>query len=996
MTRISTRKIILATLLALLLIIFTGAFMVGCSDDEHEHSYTTELVAPTCESAGYERMVCSCGDTKMGQTTLPAVGHNYVNDKCTKCQHEREHTHSHKATLVKPTCVAEGYLLHECKCGDTYKGETIPALGHSFVGMECERCGVEKNHVHNYIPRIVNATCTKEGYIVNECSCGDSFTSPDKIPALGHNFVNDVCDRCGQTRTHIHNYVKKVELPTCTKAGKVIFECACGDSYLGDEKLYALGHHYVDNKCDACGYEKTQMTIYLADISLGGNKITEHRAEAFAKENESLAFGVIINHGEDMSDYLAPAITWSIVGESYGSSISQEGVLSLAPFVGQITIKATIKGENELEVTIPVIQALASDTSVTAISVTTKDTYTQEYIEGEVFNRESIIVWGETKSGLVRLSDFTTEDKKLTPDKTDIDIYYGSLATDLPIVVRHRLLQSIEVEFPSTKTQYLEGETFDKTGLIVKAYFENLETLIMDYEVDTTTPLTRDTTSVTITYNYNGVIKTVEQQITVVPKKLLSISLNADNVRRLYTQGDSFDATGLVVKAKYESFGEVEVTGYEFSSDALTIDDKTIEIFFTDGEITKSEKITIEVVSPYTKISSIKVMNPKDVSILWTYSYTTAEGERIIDNTAFEANGLTYDKVNGEYEIPMGAVVTVTIKNPSVMTLSLNNEEQVVRYEEKTVSFTMGDAQVVVLKSINMAGEYSTVRFFGQENEQSFLFNEGWDGYLDEESLLKLQAVFANTENHYYTYLVNGELKTFEQLEAIELTGGTEITVLKNAVGSGVKELLLHVGENEAYSIWVKDDVLLSDIPTFTKPGYDYDGWALTDGGDKIGQQELTALIEAQSDSYNLYIRLVKQELDYSDEYINQEGGSPTFGGNTGEGSVQFVGAWGSSVVNEGNTLAIEVVFNKDGSFKYTVTYNGEVNCEFTGIYRIDGTEIVVISVSSESDGIANVSDFEFVLKGDKISTNLIVVTSENGYTIVPYELQKQATTEGE
>lgn len=51
-------------------------------------------------------------------------------------------------------------------------------------------------HIHNYeVSNEVDATCTTEGSVTYECECGDSYI--ETIDALGHDYVNNVCSRCG-------------------------------------------------------------------------------------------------------------------------------------------------------------------------------------------------------------------------------------------------------------------------------------------------------------------------------------------------------------------------------------------------------------------------------------------------------------------------------------------------------------------------------------------------------------------------------------------------------------------------------------------------------------------------------------------------------------------------------------------------------------------------------------------------------------------------------
>ena len=42
------------------------------------------------------------------------------------------HTHSYTEKVIEPTCTADGYTLHECSCGKSYKDKTVSKKGHSF------------------------------------------------------------------------------------------------------------------------------------------------------------------------------------------------------------------------------------------------------------------------------------------------------------------------------------------------------------------------------------------------------------------------------------------------------------------------------------------------------------------------------------------------------------------------------------------------------------------------------------------------------------------------------------------------------------------------------------------------------------------------------------------------------------------------------------------------------------------------------------------------
>ena len=117
---------------------------------EHVHSYTDNVVAPTCTKDGYTEHTCSCGDSYT-DSKVEATGHKY------------------KSKTTKPTCTKDGYTKHTCSaCGKSYKDSTVPATGHS------------------YTEKVVAPTCAKDGYTRHTCSnCSDSYDT-DPTPKGEH------------------------------------------------------------------------------------------------------------------------------------------------------------------------------------------------------------------------------------------------------------------------------------------------------------------------------------------------------------------------------------------------------------------------------------------------------------------------------------------------------------------------------------------------------------------------------------------------------------------------------------------------------------------------------------------------------------------------------------------------------------------------------------------------------------------------------------------
>ena len=51
------------------------------------------------------------------------------------------HEHSYTAVVTPPTCTEKGYTTYTCACGDSYKKDFVSALGHDFKDGTCTRCG---------------------------------------------------------------------------------------------------------------------------------------------------------------------------------------------------------------------------------------------------------------------------------------------------------------------------------------------------------------------------------------------------------------------------------------------------------------------------------------------------------------------------------------------------------------------------------------------------------------------------------------------------------------------------------------------------------------------------------------------------------------------------------------------------------------------------------------------------------------------------------------
>ena len=298
-----------------------GDRYVGSETAALGHDYEAVVTAPTCTEKGYTTFTCTrCGNsytdretaaldhdwgegvvTKQPLDTVPGV-RTYTCARCAEQKTEAiqplSHNHKFVAEVVPPTCTAEGYTLHTCRCGDSYVNERVPALGHKSTAAvtaptctekgcttyTCSRCGEvytgEETEAlgHDYRAEVTAPTCTERGFTTYTCArCHDSYIS-DEVDALGHAYAAAVtaptctekgctvytCPRCGdryvgdEIAALGHDYAAEVTAPTCTEKGFTAYTCSrCGDKYVGGETA-ALGHDYeavvTAPTCSESGY----------------------------------------------------------------------------------------------------------------------------------------------------------------------------------------------------------------------------------------------------------------------------------------------------------------------------------------------------------------------------------------------------------------------------------------------------------------------------------------------------------------------------------------------------------------------------------------------------------------------------------------------------------------------------------------------------------------------------------------------------------------------
>ena len=201
---------------------------VAVINGRHRHSYEEEVTPPTCTEQGFTLHTCECGNSYK-DNYIEATGHSYEDGKCGICGYE--HPHEYEKSITAPTCQQKGYTTYSCICGVSYTADETEIIDHNYVNGKCNMCGID--HDCEYTPTVTPPTCTASGFTTYACTCGASYEGNYTEP-IGH------------------DYGEEVTQPTCTGRGYTIHTCsACGRGYI-DSYTDPLDHNYVDGQCTRC------------------------------------------------------------------------------------------------------------------------------------------------------------------------------------------------------------------------------------------------------------------------------------------------------------------------------------------------------------------------------------------------------------------------------------------------------------------------------------------------------------------------------------------------------------------------------------------------------------------------------------------------------------------------------------------------------------------------------------------------------------------------
>ncbi|MBO5702686.1 MAG: leucine-rich repeat domain-containing protein [Clostridia bacterium] len=125
-------------------------------------------------------------------TKEPTAEETTSEPQTTACTHPRMVT-----SEVIPNCTEKYTIYSWCSDCDYTENTIMPPYGHRFIDGICQICGATDECKHSLFTATENVpTCTESATVNYQCSsCGHTWS--EVLPALGHNFVNNICTRCG-------------------------------------------------------------------------------------------------------------------------------------------------------------------------------------------------------------------------------------------------------------------------------------------------------------------------------------------------------------------------------------------------------------------------------------------------------------------------------------------------------------------------------------------------------------------------------------------------------------------------------------------------------------------------------------------------------------------------------------------------------------------------------------------------------------------------------
>lgn len=375
------------------------------------------------------------------------------------------------------------------------------------------------------------------------------------------------------------------------------------------------------------------------------------------------------------------------------------------------------------------------EVTLKSIEIATPPTKTS-YFEGENFDKTGMVVKANYDSStnpsvILDSSSYNiVNGTNLKANQTSVTITYKDKSVDQPITVEKNEVVNLKIKTPPTKTQYKEGQHFDKTGMVIEAVYKDGKTEeISDYIIEDGNNLKANQTKVTI--SYGG--KSIEQPITVTPNPLMEIKVTKAPDKTKYVVGQDFDKTGMIITGTYQDETTQEIIDYTIKDGTnLVLGQSSVTIEYdgktTTQEITVEDKIITEI-SISKKPAKLKYIQNKEE----------------LDLTGGKLKVSYNDNTSEEIDLTSSQITVTGFDNKKIGKNTIT-----ITYQTKTTTLEVEIIAEVVAKNSNFdkancnidTAKYYT---FSNKDTQEYIVMD-----------MTIDGIIRNTENddfEYYYYL---------------------------------------------------------------------------------------------------------------------------------------------------------------------------------------------------------------------------------------------------
>ncbi|MFQ7138388.1 Ig-like domain repeat protein [Evtepia sp.] len=263
---------------------------------------------------------------------------------------------------------------------------------------------------------------------------------------------------------------------------------------------------YTDNS-------KTNKGTYTATAALTGDDADNYTLDGV--ENASLTWhiagvsidGAVVTLTPESSTYTGseqrPTVTVTLDSQDLDGDTDYEVSYDPAEVKNAGTYTVTVTGTGNYEGTATATFTIQkADPNIGDVTYSGGDLYDSTALSDITLSREHETVSGTLELDAGQTLMAGTHDYKWTFTPADTDNYETVTGT-VQLIVLADTLESVSVKSGPTKTEYVYGDFFDTTGLVLEAtYASNNKKEISAEEitVETTGPLTCDMTAVTVSY----------------------------------------------------------------------------------------------------------------------------------------------------------------------------------------------------------------------------------------------------------------------------------------------------------------------------------------------------------------------------------------------------------------------------------------------------------------------------------------------------------------